>query len=442
MTDRKFLRIVEGAIKGEQDSFDELMRLRGKNILYIALNLMRNQSDGEDAAQDAIIRIRKDIGKLRQPGAFDTWMYRVVYNTCMDAKKKMKRTVANIDPDASEMVLEDREEFLPEEFVHNEEKRSELIEAIKELPENYRMCLLMYYYQDMSYHDIADVMDMSVQDVANNLNRGKKKLRATLLPIDNFVGSDEEEKASKKAGFVALPVLAQVFALDEQMSITPTMMNAVLSGAGVATLGASGGSTGAASSSSATSHIGIAAKPLAGIASKVAIGVAAVATATAVGVGAYTVFTSDPEPEVPITQGQQNGSESDGAIGSDSTDEKDTGTDEESTEKDANEEKVTPEAIIGSSGASTLNSYTTQERDQSQWNEFVTETQLLYTGETVDSSYRYTLYYLDDASTNARLMVVERLDNNGKVLVAYSTGKTADVLPNRSEIIAAYNKWR
>ncbi len=75
MKDKKFLRVVKKAIRGDERAFEELLRLRGKNILYIAIHLMRDKSDGEDAAQEAVLLIRRDIGKLEKPGAFDTWMW-------------------------------------------------------------------------------------------------------------------------------------------------------------------------------------------------------------------------------------------------------------------------------------------------------------------------------------------------------------------------------
>lgn len=445
MTDRRFLRVVEGAIKGKKDSFDELMYLRGKNILYIALSLMHNPSDGEDAAQDAIIRIRRDIGQLQNPKAFDVWMYRVVYNTCMDAKKRMKRASSNIDNDSQELILEDRAEFLPEDYVDNEEKRNTLLAAIKELPDRYRMCLLMFYYEEMSYSEIADVMDLSEQDVANALNRAKKKLRAQLVPVDELLTIEDNEKTHKKAGFAALPVLAQVFAIDEQMSITPAMLNTLFSGAGVtatatASAGVSGSSASSAGSSgSATSHIGVAAKPLVGVAGKVVIGVAAVATATAIGVGAYTVLQGDSgteSPQIPSADQQ---------IPADPQEEerdKEKDLETEGDDETTDDQDVNPEDVIGSPQAQQLRNFSSETHSEDEWDNFVNEAALIYTAETLDANYRYTLYYADSSDSNSRLIVIERLDNSGNVLVAYGTGSSGTVLPNRTDIVDAFKAWR
>lgn len=296
MKDKKFLRVVESAMKGDEESFSKLMQMRSRNILYIALSIIHDKELSQDVAQEAALLMQRDIVKLKSAPAFDSWMYRVVYNACMNEKKKMKRTQENIkkDIDSKDDTPESREEFLPESFVSSEEKRKEILAAINELPEKYRICILLYYYEDMKYHEIAEVLDTDVNDVSYRLRNAKKLLRQKFE--DSASVENETVVRKAPAALASVPVITQVLHLDEQGAIIGAMVDrfvaAVATGAAATTAG-----VGATTTATATVAAPLVAKLMSGTAVTVTTVVTSFLAAAAIAIGAYSYSTVG-SPEV------------------------------------------------------------------------------------------------------------------------------------------------
>lgn len=238
MEDKRLLRLVKKARFGNKEAFGELIKEKSRKILFIATKLMGNSSDGEDAAQEAVITLAQKIDTLKKPELFDAWMYRIIFNVCMDEKRKKARKL----DDSAEMdiaiatVAEKNAEVLPEKKLEQAASREAIMAALDELPERYRMCILLYYYEDMSYAAIAEVLQVSEQVVANTLNRAKEKLRtnyeinlersgvessdrADLLEHDDEEESKEFVGTAVKAGMF-LPAMAITEALTTSESLT------------------------------------------------------------------------------------------------------------------------------------------------------------------------------------------------------------------------------
>lgn len=234
MEDKRLLRLVKKARFGNKEAFGELIKEKSRKILFIATNLMGNSSDGEDAAQEAVITLAQKIGTLKKAELFDAWMYRIIFNVCMDEKRKKARKL----DDSAEMdvamatVAEKSTEVLPEEKLEQTASKEAIMAALNELPERYRMCILLYYYEDMSYAEIAEVLQVSEQVVANTLNRAKEKLRTNYeINLERSGGestiefemSEKDERVpvgtAVKAG-AFLPALAITEALTTSESLT------------------------------------------------------------------------------------------------------------------------------------------------------------------------------------------------------------------------------
>ncbi len=405
MKEKRFLRVVEGAIKGNEKSFNELIRLRGRNILYIALNIMQDQHDGEDAAQEAIVQIRRDIAQLRNPESFDAWMYRIVYNTCMDAKKLMKKSLTYLEPEIlDETVLEGRNDLLPEEYVQSGERLQDLTDAIKTLPERYRFCLFMYYYENMSYEEIADVMDSKVQDVANVLNRAKKKLRVSLLDAETL--AQGSLAPSGKQSIAAGSAITLAFASDSKMAVTDKLYGDFLI---KAIPGATTGMTPLSVAGGMLSGLfgKVAAAALCGV---VLIG-GGIALAQGIGslAGPPVAQEAPSNPSAPIPQ---------------------------------KSDEVPAQSVISSDQAKTLNLFAGQGTSKGQWDAFASENDLHYLGQTIDPDSQYLAYTLANAENNTHLVIIARVDNGGRVAIAYNTGYSNPYLPARTAIMQAFRAWR
>lgn len=416
MENRKTLRLVKKAMRGNDKAFFELMKVKQKDLLYIAIRIMRNKQDGEDAAQEAALVIRDKIQSLRSPEAFTVWMYKIVHTACMNMKRNMKLSTVDIDElDSQDFLQEDRQEFLPVEYALDKELRDEVLVALDQLPEKQRTCILLFYYEGLKYHEIAEVLETNVQDVANSLGRGKKKLKELLEGTESVF-----EKPITKQGVGALSVITLILQSDAEEVVTPAMCRAFESGLSAAT-GIVGGGTSAS--------LG-----MVKVAASVAVGLAVIA-------GGVTAFSK-------MTQydgGVMPSGSLDGSTAPLKTDD----------QKQANERSVITESIaqlpLPQNGADESSNERTVgevfddfiESDQTEddWNDFVEATHAQYYTHIVGAQYRFDVYSVLLGADQQPLVIIARVDNNEQVSLAFRQMNEQDI-PRQKDIVRAFEEWR
>lgn len=211
--------LVERAITGDTSALNELLMQKSRKILYLAYKAVGNMQDAEDVAQESMLQMHRGISRLRSPELFDAWLGKVVYSTCihMDRKTRRHRKEFSIEMAEPEMV-ERRNEFLPEEYAQDAQKRQVLMDIVDELNIKYRTCLVLFYFNDYSYAEIASTMSLTPKQVENALVRGRDAIRKKLEQRTHT------RLLLENAGIVALPpVLARAF-LQDADKIMPTEM--------------------------------------------------------------------------------------------------------------------------------------------------------------------------------------------------------------------------
>ncbi len=187
-------RLIKKSMKGDATAFAQLYHIFVKTIYYNVNAELVDKSDTEDAVQQVVIALHRGLPNLQSPYAFHSFLYRITVNVCkkinMEKAKLRQRTL----DEAEEELTKDRITAPPQELERKD--RNELVrEFISKLPEKQRYTLLLYYYYDMPYKDIANAMDTSVTVVGSNINRSKKNLRQMLEDHEKEVrkieGADE-----------------------------------------------------------------------------------------------------------------------------------------------------------------------------------------------------------------------------------------------------------
>ena len=178
--------LIKSASKGDEAAFLQLYEEKSRSILFRISQIMGGSYDVEDIAQEVVIKMYQSIGKLRSPENFNAWLQSIIMNECYAVmrKKRMFKQMANYNTtnieDASAYLVEDRMEFLPEDFAEDDEKRKALMEAVQNLPPKRRDAIIMHYYQDMSYAEIASVTKTSVSTVSTNIMRARQTIAREL----------------------------------------------------------------------------------------------------------------------------------------------------------------------------------------------------------------------------------------------------------------------
>lgn len=236
MKDKKLLELVRKASKQNKDAYVELCNLKAREVIYLCTLEMRNKYDGEDAAQEVFIRMQRYISSLTAPEAFNVWLNRLVHSTCLNMKRdtmKHKNSIP-LDTFADSDWQDDSSFAMPQEFMEDAEKRKLVSEIVEDLPEKYRNCVVLHYYQSLNYTQIGAVLGITTDAVNNNLRMARKYMKRAL-----------EDRQSEPTGAWAVapavamgPVLAMSLQESAALHITPASIANCLTAAGVPFLGA------------------------------------------------------------------------------------------------------------------------------------------------------------------------------------------------------------
>lgn len=170
---------IDLVVKGNTNSFATLVD-RYKDMVYtLALKMLNNKEEAEEIAQDTFIKIYNALNKFKGESKFSTWVYKVTYNTCLDALKKKKKinNVSYIE-DFSEHQTKALEGIL--DSIDEKEKNQAIQECLEELPSEEAFLLTLYYFDDQSVEEIAKVMNNSEANIKVKLFRTRKKLASIL----------------------------------------------------------------------------------------------------------------------------------------------------------------------------------------------------------------------------------------------------------------------
>ncbi|KQS53210.1 MULTISPECIES: RNA polymerase sigma factor [Flavobacterium] len=176
---------IDRIMKGDTQAFTHLVE-RYKTLVYtLALRMIKNTEEAEEAAQDTFVKVFRSMEKFKGESKFSTWIYRVAYNTCLDRIKKHKTVPLTVDIDnygsrqlaAAENVLD---------AMDGEERHRAIQECLQQLPGEDAFLLTLYYFEEQSLEEIAKIIGIKANNVKIKLFRCRKKLgeivRARLEP--------------------------------------------------------------------------------------------------------------------------------------------------------------------------------------------------------------------------------------------------------------------
>ncbi|HZK35014.1 MAG TPA: RNA polymerase sigma factor [Bacillota bacterium] len=182
------LLLVEAIKAGRTDRFEELVDKYKNKVHNMACHMTESLHEGQDLAQEIFLLIYKNIHGFKGNSSLSTWIYRVALNRCLDWQRanKHKKKYAynpftnedNADNDIINRLPEKKPG--PEDQVIKSEEYQRLYGAINGLSEKYKKVIVLYHFQQMSYKEIAEVLDLPLKTVETQLYRGKQRLRKML----------------------------------------------------------------------------------------------------------------------------------------------------------------------------------------------------------------------------------------------------------------------
>ncbi len=183
-------KCIQKAAKGDASAFEELVLRYQGQIYKLCLRMTGNPDDAADMTQEAFLKVWKSLDSFQFDAAFSTWLYRLASNCCLDYLRSQKRrltvslTVEN-DDDGEQMLDVPDTEPTPEEAVISKEEKEQFMLAMSQLDEEQRQILTLRVVNDLSYTDIAEILEIKEGTVKSRLSRARDNLRKKLLEIGN-----------------------------------------------------------------------------------------------------------------------------------------------------------------------------------------------------------------------------------------------------------------
>jgi len=172
--------IVKKAQLGDKDAFCQLVLAYRVSVINVVYRMCANVQVAEDAAQIAFIRVWQHLSDYKHQYSFRAWIYRIAINAALDILRQEKPVVAIDQIEVSTGIMVD------DNVVAKQEQ--EMIEAaVMKLPEASRIVLALREFQELSYQEIADTLEIPIGTVMSRLNYARKNLLLALQPMQEEI---------------------------------------------------------------------------------------------------------------------------------------------------------------------------------------------------------------------------------------------------------------
>jgi RNA polymerase sigma-70 factor (ECF subfamily) len=181
--DTEDVRLMELVGAGETDAFEKLMERHQRLVVGTVAHMLGNNSDAEDIAQHVFVRVWKSAKRYVPRAKFTTWLLKITRNLVFnELRRRSRHAQVSLQPEGEqeERPLKDERAASPDASLLEKELQREVEAAIAELPETQRMALVLRRYEELSYEQIAEVLDQSVPAVKSLLFRARTELRSRL----------------------------------------------------------------------------------------------------------------------------------------------------------------------------------------------------------------------------------------------------------------------
>lgn len=181
-------QIITSILAGNTHLFHDLIRPHERSVYAMALSLLHNEADAEDAAQEAFLKAFRNLSNFRGESKFSTWLISITLNEArsrLRSKKVMKTESLDEPPENQGLItpalLRDWRE-IPSEALERHEIRAMLQQAITDLPLIYREVFLLRDVEELSVNQSAETLGISIASVKVRLHRARIMLQKKLVP--------------------------------------------------------------------------------------------------------------------------------------------------------------------------------------------------------------------------------------------------------------------
>lgn len=176
------LELVRKAKAGDQAAFSQLMGKYRDSVFFMILKMIHNRDDAEDLTMVAFGKAFNNIQNYTEDFGFSTWLFRIATNNCIDFIRKKKLQTTSIDQptrasdgEVAPIAVKDKTST-PEESIIKEQRAQKMRDVLQKLDPKYRQLIEYRYFEELSYDEIAEKMDLPLGTVKAQLFRAKDML--------------------------------------------------------------------------------------------------------------------------------------------------------------------------------------------------------------------------------------------------------------------------
>ena len=191
---RDYILLRQALDHNDQKAYAELMKLYRDSIYYILVKIVKNTDDAEDLTLETFGKAFKYLDKYSPQYAFSTWLFRIAVNNSIDFIRHKNNIPQCVDSELSdyepEQLIEHTQSEVtptPEDHVMDKQRVEMLRLAVRQLPDKYRKVVELRYFEDLSYEEISEKLNISLSNVKIQLLRAKNMLSQLMVNVRNAI---------------------------------------------------------------------------------------------------------------------------------------------------------------------------------------------------------------------------------------------------------------
>lgn len=203
--------LIQRAANKDQSAIEQLYHMTNDNVYYSIKTMIQSEDIVMDIMQDTYLKAFSSLSQLKEPTAFRAWIKRIAHNKTVDYLRKTKPVMFSemVSVDSDEMLdfKDERTASMPEEVLDQKETSRLIGEILDVLSEEQRIAVGMFYFDNMSIKEIAEILAVSENTVKSRLNYARKKIEAEVKAL--------EKKGTKLYSLAPIPFLLWLFKSEQ-----------------------------------------------------------------------------------------------------------------------------------------------------------------------------------------------------------------------------------
>ena len=179
-------QLVELAVKENSDAFGEIIKRWERKIFALCFGMLGREDEAKDAAQETFIAAYRNISKFRGEAKVSSWLHRIAVNQCLTTKRRAKTRSEDFfnEETNEEQFFVAPTEFSPSSTTEKSERLQFIRQAINSLPPDLRQVVVMKEFEEMTFQEISDTLEIPLSTVKSRLYTALKQLRTKLEKIE------------------------------------------------------------------------------------------------------------------------------------------------------------------------------------------------------------------------------------------------------------------